>query len=93
MNTPITLTDPSLCRALANDPKFVAEELFIAPSNGHKFKPGETRELIGLEDFAEFNGQKVLITSIRENGAAGKAYYIKGAINKYLNWVYEYRLI
>jgi hypothetical protein len=64
----------------------------IASSNGHFFKPGETRTLIGLESFPEFNGQTVEITNIREDGEHGRAYYVKGAINKYVNWVYEYRL-
>jgi hypothetical protein len=67
-------------------------ETQIAPTNGHLFKPGETRILIGLESFPEFNGQAVEIINIRKDGKYGRTYYVKGAINKYVNWVYEYRL-
>ena len=62
-------------------------------ASGHKYRPGEIRTLIGLEDFSEYNGEEVEITAIRKDGEYGKAYYVKGRINEVLNWVYEYRLM
>lgn len=90
--TNLTIGDPQLLRDLASDPSVLSMELFPAPANGHKFAPGDTCILHGLESFPEFNGQQVTITSIREDGVKGRAYYIEGAINEFLNWVYEYRL-
>ena len=59
----------------------------------HKFAVGETRTLTGLIDFPEFNGERVKITGIREDGPRGKAYYVEGRIaDEACNWVYEYRL-
>src|ERR1044072_8888004 len=88
----ISTSDPKTIRKIADDSRFVSAELFKAETNGHRFAVGETRTLVGLEDFAEYNGQQVEITAVREDGSYGKAYYIKGEINKHLNWVYEYRL-
>lgn len=90
---PFSTSDPAVVRAIAGDTDFVDAELFRAEANGHKYSPGETRTLTGLEDFAEYNGQQVKITAIREDGPNGKAYYIEGRINEIINWVYEYRLI
>jgi hypothetical protein len=75
--------------------KFINDEVFKGKNNGHKFSVGQKCRLFGLEDYPEFNGEIIEITSIREDGAHGKAYYFK-AINplvaKQLNWTYEYRL-
>lgn len=90
--TLISTNSAQWCRANANNPAFVSEELFKDSADGHKFKAGDKCRLVGLVDFPEFNGQKIEITAIRENGACGKAYYIKGPINKFVNWIYEYRL-
>jgi len=70
-------------------------ELFKGKKNGHKFSVGQRLRLIGLEDYPEFNGEEIEITSIREDGFYGKAYYFKSdnpAIATQLNWTYEYRL-
>ena len=88
----LTSSDPQFLRRMAGNPDLESAELFPAKAEGHKFAPGDQCLLTGLEDFAEFNGTEVTITDIREDGTYGKAYYISGAINTYLNWVYEYRL-
>jgi hypothetical protein len=88
----ITLTSPEECRAFAGTGLIESLELYKSESAGHKFKPGEIRTLHGLVDFPEFNGDAVEITAIREDGPNGKAYYVKGRINEFVNWVYEYRL-
>jgi len=75
---------------------FVSEELYKADADGHKFKPGDVVELHGLEDYPEFNGEKVTISAIREDGQHGKAYYFKTSnidLAYNLNWTYEYRLL
>jgi hypothetical protein len=69
-----------------------SEELFKTDKNNHKLDVGETRTLVGLVDFPEYNGEQVEITAFRSDGEYGRTYYIKGNINRYLNWVYEYRL-
>lgn len=92
MKQEITMTDPMVCRAMANHPNFKSAELYKAEANGHKYVPGETRTLTGLESYPEYNGEKVEITAIRDDGEHGKAYYVKGRINEVVNWVYEYRL-
>lgn len=92
MPIPISTSDPVVLRALAGNPGVQSEELYKAESNHHKYKPGETRTLTGLVDFPEYNGQQVIVTSIRKDGPRGKAYYIKGEINEVANWIYEYRL-
>lgn len=90
---PCSITDVATLRSLSNDPNFVSMELFKAEADGHKFAVDETRTLVGLTSFPEYNGEKVKITAIRKNGPNGsKAYYIEGRINAVLNWVYEYRL-
>lgn len=92
MDNIISTDNANICRALSKEPSFVSEELFVTESNGHKFQPGNECELVGLQNFPEYNGSKCTITAIRENGECGKAYYVKGEINKYMNWIYEYRL-
>ena len=67
-------------------------ETNIVKPNGHKFAIGETRELLELATYPEYNGDKVEITNFRKDGRFGKAYYVKGRINERLNWIYEYRL-
>lgn len=89
----ISTDNPLWIRLNADNPEFKSEELFKASCAGHKFTAGQRCELVGLVDFPEFNGTLVTITSIREDGPKGKAYYIKGPIDKFANWVYEYRLI
>lgn len=72
-----------------------SSEAFISKPNGHKFRPGQELQLIGLEDYPEFNGETVVITSIRADGHHGKAYYFKTDnldLESQLNWTYEYRL-
>jgi len=79
----------------ATDRFFVAEELFKGPNNNHKYKIGQKLRLVGLVDYPEFNGEQVEITSFREDGSYGKAYYFKAdnfEIALQLNWTYEYRL-
>jgi len=88
-----TITNPAHLRVMANNPEVKNIEPYKIEADGHKYIPGETRLLIGLEDFSEYNGEKVEITAIRENGEYGKAYYVKGRINEVMNWVYEYRLV
>ena len=71
------------------------KELFKGPSNNHKYKIGQKLRLVGLVDYPEFNGEQVEITSFREDGSYGKAYYFKAdnfEIALQLNWTYEYRL-
>ncbi len=92
MKVRVTATDPAEMRMLVKEPSFKALELYPAESDGHKFKAGDVCTLHGLIDFAEFNGQQVTVTAIREDGPKGKAYYVKGEINAAANWVYEYRL-
>lgn len=92
-DVPVTIDDPVALRMLSGDPSLKSVELYIVEPDGHKYGPGETRMLTGLEDFPEYNGQSVEITSIRKDGPKGKAYYIKGKINEFINWVYEYRLV
>ena len=92
MNRLVTTTNPELLKQMSKDPNFISAEIFRSEAKNHLFKVGEHRELTGLVDFPEFNGEEVEITSIRQNGDEGRAYYIKGCINEFLNWVYEYRL-
>lgn len=92
MKRHVTITNPLLCRLLSQHPDFTDAELYRAESHGHKFNPGEVVVLTGLEIYPEHNGEQVTITAIREDGPRGKAYYVKGAINEIINWVYEYRL-
>lgn len=87
-----SIDDPDFLRAIKGNPSFENAELFPSAPNGHKFAAGQTCTLVGLESFPEYNGEKVTITSIREDGHHGKAYYISGRINEVMNWVYEYRL-
>ncbi len=73
----------------------VSAEPFVGKADGHKFKPGQAVQLTGLEDYPEFNGETVTITSIREDGHWGKAYYFRSNnpdLDRVLNWTYEYRL-
>lgn len=86
----LTLTDPTLLRIFA--PDWIGAEPYVIENPNSKFKKGQVCKLTGLVDFPEFDGQEVEITNIREDGENGPAYYIKGEINEYLNWVYEYRL-
>lgn len=75
--------------------KFINKECFLGQRDNHKFEGGQKVELFGLEDYPEFNGESVTISSIREDGFHGKAYYIKTdnkAMLEQFNWVYEYRL-
>jgi hypothetical protein len=88
----VTATDPAICRFMANSPIFTTEDMYKAEPNGHKFKVGEIRTLHGLESYPEHNGEQVEITAIREDGHHGRCYYVKGAINEAITWVYEYRL-
>lgn len=88
----ITITNSNLCRKISDDKRFISAELYHKESSGHKYNIGDKCKLHGLIDFPEFNNSIVEITGIRCDGVYGKAYYIKGEINKYLNWVYEYRL-
>lgn len=88
----LSITDPRTIREIANDPRFASAELYPSEARGHKFKVGEMATLHGLVDFPQYNGQRVKITAIREDGAHGRAYYIEGEINAMLNWTYEYRL-
>ena len=87
---PCSVSDAQWLRENPND--ILQDELFKADKDGHMFNVGDVCELVGLEDFPEFNGDTVTITSIRCNDEHGRTYYVKGTINKYLNWVYEYRL-
>lgn len=88
----ISISDPTLVRALADNPNFKSAILNPIEPNEHRYKPGDTCTLTDLVDFPEFNGTTVEIISARSDGPHGKCYYIKGDINKYLNWTYEYRL-
>jgi hypothetical protein len=88
----ISTESPEICRLIAANPDIHSAELYPSPSNGHKYKPGETRTLVGLQSYPEYNGQQITITAIRIDGSNGKAYYVKGKINEVINWVYEYRL-
>ena len=91
MNILCTTTNPEVIRKLAQDPNLTPAQLFVGKADGHKFKPGDVCTLTGLLDFPEFNGDKVTIDYIREDGPRGKAYYISGSEIP-INWVYEYRL-
>ena len=74
---------------------FISDECFRSKNNNHKYTPGQRCRLVGLENYPEFNGEIVEITSFREDGPHGKAYYFKAdnrLIASQLNWVYEYRL-
>lgn len=88
----VTIADPALLRAASKNPDIVSVQSRTTEESGHLFKVGETCTLTGLVDFPEFNGQKVKITAFREGTERGRAYYIDGEINQFLNWVYEYRL-
>ncbi len=95
-----TFPGPNNAKAIADFEKSTGckvtnDEVFVGVENGHRFKVGQTYTLTGLEDYPKFNGEKVEITNIRENGVHGKAYYFKAKnarIATQLNWVYEYRL-
>ncbi len=87
-----TITDPAVLRATASQSSLVSAQLYETEPNGHLYRVGDTLTLVGLESFPEFNGETVEVTGIREDGSAGRAYYVKGRINQFLNWVYEYRL-
>jgi len=89
----VCIENAAQLRAMSGDPRFKAIELFKAKRNGHKFKRGQKCRLVGMESFPEFNGEKVKITSVRQDGHHGRAYYIENEkVNETLNWVYEYRL-
>lgn len=88
----VSIDDPGVLRHLKDDPQFESAELFRASPRDHKFAVGQVCVLVGLQDFPEFNGEEVKITAIRDDGSRGKAYYIRGRINDFVNWVYEYRL-
>lgn len=92
MSEVITIKDPEICKKVSSNPYFESVELYKSEPNGHKFKVGEERTLIGLQSFPEYNGEKVKITAIRKDDDFGRAYYIEGRINEVMNWVYEYRL-
>ena len=92
MKIDVSITNPMMCRRMNNDPCFQDEELYRAAANGHKYAVGETCKLAGLVSYPEYNGETVEITSIREDGPHGKAYYIRGEINRCINWIYESRL-
>lgn len=89
----LTITDADTLRAIADDPSFQSAELYVSESNGHKFKAGDICILTGFEELAEYNGDSVEITAIRDDGPYGKAYYFKGRANEVFNWTYEYRLV
>lgn len=75
--------------------KIINDEVFKGKENNHKFKPGDTVVLFGLEDYPQFNGTIVTISSIRQDGQYGKAYYFSTDnedLSNQLNWTYEYRL-
>jgi len=88
----LSIDDPDVLRAIKDNLSFENAELYRATPDGHKFSVGQVCILTGLEDFPEYNGEEVTITSAREDGHHGKAYYISGRINEVMNWVYEYRL-
>ena len=74
---------------------FINDEISKGENDSHKFSVGQRCKLIGLESYPEFNGEIIEITSIREDGPHGKAYYFKAdnsMIAEQLNWTYEYRL-
>lgn len=75
--------------------KCISLEVFPGKQDGHKFESGQSVRLVGLTSIPQFNGTVVTISSIREDGPHGKAYYFTTDIKKLaneLNWVYEYRL-
>jgi hypothetical protein len=88
----ISTDDPDFLRAIKGDERFQSEELFRSTPRGHKFSPGQTCVLTGLQSFPEYNGEEVQITAVRDDGPDGKAYYINGRINEVMNWIYEHRL-
>ena len=89
----MSITNNELLRTLKGDPSVQSAELYRAVPNGHKFTEGQVCVLNGLENFPEYNGEEVTITSIRADGLYGKAYYVRGRINEVANWIYEYRLL
>jgi hypothetical protein len=88
----VSIQDPDAVRSIKDDSRFESAELLPGVPNGHKYSPGQTCLLGGLEDYSEYNGERVEITAIRQDGPHGRAYYIRGRINELVNWVYEYRL-
>lgn len=93
MKQTISIQDPVMARAVADDPRFVSTELFVSKATSeHLFAPGEKAVLAGLVDFTELNGREVTITNIREDGPYGRAYYIDGDLENLLNFTYENRL-
>lgn len=73
----------------------INNEILKGEIDGHRFNVGQRCKLVELEDYPEFNGEIVEVTSIRKDGPHGKAYYFKAAnsmIAEQLNWTYEYRL-
>jgi hypothetical protein len=74
---------------------FISEECFPGIVAVHKFKKGDKVELFGLEHYPQFNGEIVTITTIRQDGEYGRAYYFQTdnkELSEQLNWTYEYRL-
>lgn len=88
----IIIEDTNLLRCDDFQAAIIPEEHYVGQASGHLFNPGDKVILTGLEQFPEYNGQEVTITNIRKDGSFGRAYYVKGSINRYVNWVYEYRL-
>ncbi len=75
--------------------KLLIKNYLLVKNDNHKFQPNQKAELVGLVDYPQFNGEIVTITSIRENGKFGKAYYFSTDnidLSNNLNWTYEYRL-
>ncbi len=74
--------------------QFEVAEFYQIEANKHKYKPGDILELHGMEQYPQFNGETVQITTYRKDGMDGKAYYFKTKnkeLSDNLNWIYEHR--
>lgn len=88
----VSITNPNVIRGISSDENFISKELYKQESDGHQFKIDDICSLTGLVGFPEYNKTTVKITAIRKDGTYGKCYYVRGDINKFMNWVYECRL-
>jgi hypothetical protein len=87
-----TLTKEQIKAQLPSPDDSLFDLPFQIERGEHKYSIGDIKILTGLKQFPFYNGTTVEIIGYREDGEYGLAYYVKGAINREMDWVYENRL-
>jgi hypothetical protein len=92
----LTIRNKASIKALKDlDINFVSVESFPCDRGNRKYKIGDRLELFGMEEYAELNGEIVVVTAYRTSVGDLNGYYIRsesGEVEKYLNFVWEKRL-